>query len=141
MADSERTVAELTKKVQDLRSRLRRMEEETKRHAQAEATLRLQSRVLESMAEGVSVIDETGTIRFSNPAQDAMLGYAPGGLAGRPFAELTAVAPADREALVRHVWERLAADGEWTGEFTNRKRDGTAFTTLAHVTVLEMGGH
>src|SRR4051812_43317854 len=38
-------------------------------------SLKLQARVLEVMSEGVSVSDESGTILWTNPAEESMFGY------------------------------------------------------------------
>ena len=57
----------------------------SKRAAEA---LQTQTRVLESMAEGVMVTDADGKIIYSNPAFDAMFGYQPGELIGQPASRL-----------------------------------------------------
>ncbi|TAJ10766.1 MAG: PAS domain S-box protein [Nitrospirae bacterium] len=102
----------------------------------AEEALTMQSRVLESMAEGVSLSDEQGFIRYTNPAEDAMFGYRQGELIGQHVTALNAYPPDENSRIVGDVVEQLKARGVWSGEFGNRKKDGTPFTTFARITAL-----
>ena len=61
------------------------VEQDVTERLRAQEQLQMQARVLESMAEAVLMVDETGTIVLTNPALDAMLGYGPGELAGKPL--------------------------------------------------------
>lgn len=103
-------------------------------------TLRFQGRILESMSEGVNVSDEDGTIRFTNPAFDAMFGYAPGELAGTHVSRLNALSPEENERAIAEVAAALKSDGIWRGTFANRRKDGTVFQTSARISVLPLGG-
>jgi PAS domain S-box-containing protein len=105
-----------------------------------ETTLKVQSRVLESMAEGVSLVDEQGTILFSNPAFDAMFGYEHGELIGQAATVLNDGTPEENRHLLAHIAEQLQTQGAWVGEIRNRKKDGTPFLTETHVSTLEMSG-
>jgi len=51
------------------------VEQDVTERVRVEEQLQMQARVLESMAEAMMVVDETGTIVLTNPAQDALLGY------------------------------------------------------------------
>jgi len=106
----------------------------------AEAALQLHTRVLESMTEGVSVADENGIIRYTNPAEDQMFGYSPGELIGQPVTVQNNYAPEENARIVGAVIAQLKERGAWSGEWQNRKKDGTAFTTFAHITALEVEG-
>jgi PAS domain S-box-containing protein len=106
----------------------------------ARDALQLQARVIESMQEGVSVFDASGVIRYTNPAEDRMFGYAPGELRGRPVTALSAEPLAAIAQQVARVAEALRAHGVWAGEFENVRKDGTRFTTAAHITPIELGG-
>jgi len=57
----------------------------------AEARLQVQAEILETLSEGVVLMDRRGQIQYSNPAFERMLGYAPGSLSGK--ASRTLVAP------------------------------------------------
>jgi len=107
---------------------------------QAEESLRLYGRVLDCMVEGVSVSDEQGFIIYTNPAEDAMFGYARGELVGRHVTVLNAYPPEENERIVREVIEQLRTKGVWSGEWSNRSKDGTPFTTFARITSLEISG-
>ena len=106
----------------------------------AEQDLKLQARVLESMAEGVSLSDENGVIVYTNPAEDRMFGYGRGELIGQHVSVQNTYPPEENERIVGEVIERLKAEGAWSGEFSNRRKDGSEFTTFARITALETGG-
>jgi PAS domain S-box-containing protein len=106
----------------------------------AEQSLLLQSRVLESMAEGVSVADESGVIFYTNPAEDRMFGYERGGLVGLHVTQQNDYPPEENARRVNEVIAQLKAGGAWTGEWRNRRKDGSVFTTHARITRLDVGG-
>jgi PAS domain S-box-containing protein len=106
----------------------------------AEETLRVHSHVLESMSEGVSLSDEVGIILYTNPAEDRMFGYAPGELVGQHVTVQNTYPPEENRRIVGEVIEVLKTRGIWEGEFRNVRKDGTPFTTLAHITSLETEG-
>ena len=107
---------------------------------QVEQSLQMQSRVLESMTEGVSLSDENGIIRYTNPAEDAIFGYERGELIGKHVTVQNSYPLEENERIVASVIEELRTKGVWTGEWRNRKKDGTPFTTLARITMLELEG-
>ncbi len=107
---------------------------------QMEEALRMRARVLESMLEGVSLSDENGVIRHTNPAEDAMFGYEPGELIGKHVTVLNAYPPDENARIVEGVIEQLKVKGSWEGEFNNRRKDGTPFITFARITALELQG-
>jgi PAS domain S-box-containing protein len=107
---------------------------------QAEESLRLYGRVLDSMVEGVSVTDEGGFIIYTNPAEDEMFGYARGELVGQHVTVLNTYPPEENERIVGEVIEQLKTKGVWSGEWSNRRKDGTPFTTFARITALDISG-
>ncbi|HLL53113.1 MAG TPA: HAMP domain-containing sensor histidine kinase, partial [Myxococcaceae bacterium] len=48
--------------------------------------------------------------------------------------------PEENQRIVAEVIAQLKAKGAWMGEFSNVKKDGTAFTTRARITGLELSG-
>jgi signal transduction histidine kinase len=64
-----------------------RSTESTDRRSHARA-MRLRSRLLESMGDAVLVLDARRTIRYANPACDALFGRRTGGLVGESLAAL-----------------------------------------------------
>ncbi len=98
------------------------------------ASLQVQSLVLQRMDEGVSVSDEDGRIVLTNPAEDKMFGYATGELIGRNVTVQNAYPPEENERIVAGVIEQLKSKGFWSGEWHNRKKDGTEFYTFSYIT-------
>lgn len=103
----------------------------------AEEQLRLQARVLDSLAEGVSVYRDDGTIVFVNRAMAAMFRLDESALVGMYDSALNAW-PArlagEREAEVR---AEVVREGQWTGELLGRRADGSVFKVMAVVTLLD----
>jgi two-component system cell cycle sensor histidine kinase/response regulator CckA len=106
----------------------------------SEEALRMQSRVLESMVEGVNVSDPEGVILFSNLACDAMFGYARGSLTGRPVSILSGLAPEATRGFAAQIDEEISRTGSWSGEISGRKEDGAEVLTSANITSLDIGG-
>ena len=96
--------------------------------------------IVESMTEGVSLAAEDGTIVYTNPAEDAMFGYAPGELIGRHVSVQNAYPPEENEARVAEVIATLKRDGRWEGEWHNRRRDGSTFYTASRITAVDVEG-
>jgi PAS domain S-box-containing protein len=114
--------------------------EDITEHKRTEEALQMQASVLRSMLEGVSLSDENGVILYTNPAEDAIFGYKPGELIGKHVAVLNTYPPEENVRIVEGVIEQLKAKGSWKGEFSNRRKDGSPFTTFAHITALELSG-
>jgi len=106
----------------------------------AESALKMPARVLESMTEGVSLADDQGIIRYTNPAEDRMFGYAPGELIGQHVTVQNAYPPDENRRIVDEVMTQLRTHGEWHGEWANKRKDGSAFVTRASITALELDG-
>jgi two-component system cell cycle sensor histidine kinase/response regulator CckA len=101
----------------------------------SERVHKIQSQVLESMTEGVTLTNPAGFILYTNPAQDLMFGYEPGELIGQHFSILGG----DPIGAGSGELERqLAAAGSWVGEFRHRKKGGTPFFTAARISLLEI---
>jgi PAS domain S-box-containing protein len=114
--------------------------EEAREEAEASRqSLVMQSRVLDSMQEGVSVANEAGIIVYTNPAEDRMFGYAPGELVGQHVTVQNTYPPDENARIVGEVIEQLKRRGEWTGEWENIRKDGSQFVTRARITATEIG--
>ncbi len=108
-------------------------------HKQDQERLAMHGRVLESMSEGVILVDEQGAILYANAAEERMFGYPPGGLLGAHIASLLgAASPAEAQAW-NAALARARGEGAWFGNLSNRRRDGSAFTTHARITRLTRG--
>ncbi|MBU4356501.1 MAG: PAS domain S-box protein, partial [Proteobacteria bacterium] len=106
----------------------------------AEEALQTQTRVLESMAEGVTVTDADGKIMYSNPAFDTMFGYQPGELIGQPASRLNDFSAAESLRFAQEMVEHLKTKRILSGEVRNRRKDGTSFYTQARISTLEIAG-
>jgi PAS domain S-box-containing protein len=87
----------------------------------AQIALRTQARILETMREGVVLVDADNRVRLTNPTFDTMFGYRANELIGESVTPLLGSAPASRE-------------------FECSRRDGTRFMASCVVTPLRMGG-
>jgi PAS domain S-box-containing protein len=105
-----------------------------------EEFLRLQAQVIQSMAEGVSVTDESGIILYTNPAEDRMFGYEPGELIGHSVKVQNGYPDDENARRVAAVIEILKNGGTWTGEWLNRKKNGELFYTYARITPAKANG-
>jgi len=103
-------------------------------------TLKSHTRLLDRMLEGVSLADESGTIRYTNAAEDDLFGYRRGELLGRHISVQSAYLPEQYEMMSSKVIEQLSTGGSWCGEWSNRKKDGTTFTTYVRITEVELDG-
>jgi PAS domain S-box-containing protein len=97
----------------------------------------LQLRVLDHMAEGVSISDEQGYILYTNPAEDRMFGYGRGELIGQHLSVQSAYSAEEDRARAAEVLQQLQLCDFWEGEQLNRKKDGASFYTQARITAGE----
>ena len=93
----------------------------------------IQSLVFDKIKDGVSVSDEEGYILITNAAEDEMFGYEPGELVGKHVSIQNAYTTKENIFLVNSVIEELKQKGFWTGEWHNRKKDGTEFFTHSFI--------
>ena len=93
----------------------------------------IQSLVFDKIKDGVSVSDEEGYILITNAAEDEMFGYEPGELVGKHVSIQNAYTPEENKMIVNAVMAELQQHGVWTGEWHNRKKDGTEFYTQTYI--------
>lgn len=80
--------------------------------------------IIDSLADGIVIVDRGGVIRFANPAAGRLFAKAPDALVGTPFGTpLTAGETAEMEIVRRGGGEVVYAelrvvDAEWEGEAT-----------------------
>ncbi len=87
----------------------------------------LQSRVLDSMAEGVNISDEQGYILYTNPAEERMFDYERGELIGQHVSLQSAYAAEEHQARAADVRQQLQLHDFWEGEWLNRRKDAGEF--------------
>lgn len=108
------------------------------RYAQ-QSMVRTQARILETMREGVVLVDDENRIRLTNPAFDAMFGYPGGQLLGQPADPLLAVTDAQRARLFRDARHGAKTGESKTLEFECMRRDGSRFVAFCVITPLPIG--
>jgi two-component system, cell cycle sensor histidine kinase and response regulator CckA len=89
-----------------------------------EERARLASAV-ESTAEAVAVTDQRGMIQYVNPAFERITGYGRDEILGRDLHFLDSGRQED--AFYAQLREILARNGVWSGQFMNKKKDGSLY--------------
>lgn len=108
---------------------------ETTEQVRAEKAIATQARMIESMLEGVAVINELGVIEITNPAFDAMFGHARGALIGRQMSTLAGW-PFERPER----WQPDGAEASLSVEFDGRRQDGGTFAAAGVLSKFEVAG-
>jgi len=93
---------------------------------------------LETTQEGISLLDEDGQFTYVNEVYADNYGYDPEELLGMHWAELY---PEDEADQVREeIRSQLDQEGQWTGETTGLRADGTTFPEQRTLTATDDGG-
>jgi PAS domain S-box-containing protein len=97
------------------------------------------SAVTANMSEGVLLVrTEDGTIAYANGSLDAMFGYEPGELVGRPVEVLNAPGVASPEETASAITEHLESNSAWRGEVPSLRKDGSTFWCAVNVTTQDL---
>jgi PAS domain S-box-containing protein len=108
---------------------------ETTEQVRAERAIATQARMIESMLEGVAVINEQGVIEITNPAFDGMFGYKRGELIGHDMAAL-----ADGAFAQPARWQGKPSAKSMSFEFEAQRRDKTSFAAAGVLSRFEVAG-
>jgi two-component system, LuxR family, sensor kinase FixL len=107
----------------------------------AESELRMQARILETMREGVILIDPSNhAIRLTNPTFERMFGYEPNELLGRSIEPLFSMLTAQRRRLARALGEGCKTGEPVPVEFECARRNGSRFVAACVVTPVNING-
>lgn len=99
---------------------------------EAEAELRLKNTVFESSIAANSTADINGIITHANPAFLKLWGYdSRDEVIGRSIADFLA-----REEEAISIITQLNEKGEWEGDFTGLRKDGSTFISNGHATAI-----
>ncbi len=99
---------------------------------QAETELRLKNRVYEGSIAANSIMDVDGVIRHVNPSFLRLWGYERDEEAvGKPISAFLA----DSDEATSFL-NSLQEEGEWTGDFTALRQDGSTFISNGHASVI-----
>jgi len=91
-----------------------------------EDDIRLQARILEQMSEGVLLTSsQDGSIVYANAGAEDLFGYDSGEMIGLPIAAIYSSADDTLQNIADEIISILTTKGEWRGEVSNIKKDGT----------------
>ena len=100
----------------------------------SEEGLRVQSAALEAAANAIVITDHNGTIQSVNLAFTALTGYtAPEAVGQNP--RLLKSGKHD-DAFYRKLWQTISSGQVWSGEMTNRRKDGSLYVEEMTITPL-----
>ena len=101
-----------------------------RRQLQERERLRLDA-ALESIGDSVLITDADGIIQYVNPAFERVTGYSRPEVLGRN-PRLLQSGQHDR-AHYRRMWQTLADEETWHGEFVDKRKDGGLYDTEATI--------
>jgi PAS domain S-box-containing protein len=102
----------------------------------AEKQLQLQAIVTRNIAEGICMLRaDNGMLVYANPKFETMFGYNSGELVGQHVSVLNY--QDDSEAIAQELMAAIAAQGEYTYQLQNVRKDGTTFWCEATSTVFD----
>lgn len=104
----------------------------------AEAKGQRRSSALRAAREGIALFDDEGRITFANDAYVDLYGYEREALVGSHWTRLHPEATVER--IESDVLPAVADAGEWSGESTGRRADGSTFPDKKTVARLDDGG-
>src|SRR3970282_1943932 len=95
---------------------------------------------LDAVANGVVITDAQGIILWVNPAFTRMTGYSSAEVIGQnPRLFKSGEHP---KAFYKDLWSAITSGQSWTGEMTNRRKDGSVYVEEQTITpVLDAGGN
>ncbi len=120
--------------------RVQRMEElcqriaDVLRRAEDLQWLRLQRTALESVANGIMIVDTDHEVIWVNPAMESLSGYRRGEVIGQTTRLFSAGFNSSQPNA--ELAEAQRRGGTWSGEIVNRRKDGSLYTVHETVTAL-----
>jgi PAS domain S-box-containing protein len=103
----------------------------------ADEQLRLQSAALEAAANAIVITDREGTIAWVNAAFAAITGFNKDEVRGKNPRILHS--GSHDKAYYANLWSTITSGKVWSGEITNRRKDGTLYTEEMTVTPVRSG--
>ena len=100
----------------------------------AEQQLRVQTTALDAAANAIVITDHNGTIQSVNPAFTALTGYTAQEAVGQNPRILKS--GKQDEAFYRNLWQTISSGQVWSGELTNRRKDGSLYDEEMTITPL-----
>src|SRR5580704_11012006 len=108
------------------------------REAKTAETVRRQALAMDSAADGISIIGESGEHVYVNTAFARMMGHeSPESLQGVHWQKI--YDQRDVQLIHEQVRKTLESEGKWSGQISLRRRDGTAIPVEMAITTLANG--
>jgi PAS domain S-box-containing protein len=104
----------------------RKLAREIQERKLAEETLGRLATAVEQAFETIVITAVDGTILYVNPAFERTTGFAAREAIGQNPRILKS--DAHNAGFYRKIWETILAGGVWSGQFVNRRKDGTLYT-------------
>ncbi|HEY9295200.1 MAG TPA: PAS domain S-box protein, partial [Phormidium sp.] len=102
--------------------------------------LKTQYRVLEFLAEGVTVSDEKGKILFTNNSFCKMFDYTPNELISQNLSIINRCFQEEKFLIFQEITFALDIQGFWARELENCQKDGTVLVTNTRISDLTISG-
>lgn len=107
-------------------------------HYETEARLHRLSQAIEQSPVTIVITDLSGTIEYVNPYFTEITGYSREEAIGQNPRVLRADGSPPEQ--YRQLWDTISAGGTWTGEFHNRRKDGTLYWERAIIAPIRDAG-
>ena len=108
----------------------------TERKRAEEKSMRLATAV-EQSGDSIVITDTDGNISYVNPAFEQTTGYTSAEVLGKNPRFLKG-GKASRE-YYQNLWQTISGGDQWTGHFTNRRKDGSSFEEEATISPVRDG--
>ncbi len=104
----------------------------------AEHSVRLHSKIVENMIEGIILIrSNDGIIVYTNSKFDQMFGFSSGELVGHHMS-IAFASPEDKSYEdISKIFKNLKKEGSWSGEVQNIKKDGSKLWTSMNASTFD----
>ena len=127
---------EVQRQTAALRQTNERLQTELAERVRRQAELLLAESVFRNTVNGIVVTDERSRIVSVNPAFTTLTGYEADEAVGQSLALLRD--DSLPEGTHRAQWHELLAQGRWSGELWNRRKDGTPFCEWLNISRVPM---
>ena len=101
---------------------------------QSEERIRVLSRSVEQSSALIVITDLNGIVEYVNPKFEKVTGYVFDEIIGKNLNILKSNETSVKD--YKKLWKTILAGKEWTGEFHNKKKDGTLYWEHCHISAI-----